>query len=156
MKSKLPETKTVLAAGLLLVAPVLHAETKVFVTYGEQGETIFSDIASSEARVVAYQTPESPVADSQAQIELMLSVAESLASARREREAERAHRRGRASSTATTQAPEPEPRYRPYAGANYWHHNRPWRHHRPHQKPVKDVSEPEQPPSRSYRFKPKL
>ena len=156
MKSKRPEARTVLVGALLLVAPVLHAETKVFITQGEQGETIFSDIASADARVVAYETPESPAADSQAQIELMLAVADSLASARREREAERAQRRGRASSAAGTQTPEPAQRSRQYPSANYWHYNRPWRHHRPHHKPATAKPEPEQPSSQTYRFKPKL
>lgn len=143
-------------SGLLLLAPGVHAETKVFITRGEHGETIFSDIASPDARVVAYQTPESPAADSQAQVELMLSVADSLANARREREAERSRRRGRASSTVSIPQPALEPDYRQYVGTNYWHYNRPWRRHPPRQKPDRPAPEPEQPSSLKYRFEPKL
>jgi hypothetical protein len=76
-----------------------HADSIVYISVGESGETAFSDQASANARRVEMEVPYTPSLSSAEQVAAMLAVAEELAAARAIREAERAAKR------AATQPP---------------------------------------------------
>ena len=90
---------TCLLAALAWLAGPVHADSIVYVSVGESGETAFSDQASTNARRVEMEVPYTPSLSSAEQVAAMLAVAEELAAARAIREAERAAKR------AATQPP---------------------------------------------------
>lgn len=123
-----------------------YGETYAYLSEGETGEPVFSDIPSESAQRIPLAEYNQPSVSSAEQIEQMLRVADELAIAREAREAQRADRRAAAAERLPPETIYIEERDYSY-GYPYFPYPYP---------PVHPDPAPPERPTQSFRFEPKL
>ena len=119
-----------------------------YLTEGETGEPVFSDIPSESAQRIPLAEYDQPSVSSAEQIEQMLRVADELAIAREAREAARADRRA-----AAAERLPPETIYIEERDYSYGYPYYPYYPH-PHP-PISPDPEPPSRPTKTIRFEPR-
>ena len=127
-------------------SPLTYGETYAYLSEGETGEPVFSDVPSEAAQRITLPEYNQPALSSAEQIEQMLRVADELAIAREAREAARAERREAFSAPQQITPVYVEER-RGYYGYPYFPYPHP---------PIDPTPEPEPEPTKSFRFVPDL